>query len=158
MSDMPHAYWRLFRSGENPRTLYHAHHGTTSLELNQWHTAVRRIGANPGKKNAGTRRFRTGWHVFAELKDLLKYSRHMNPEYMVCHVWCKGKIRPKPGSRSTVLLADRMYVPHLAWTTARKLRDYEESSIRAPHESLLVPSGAGRGSGVGASYFEGGGV
>lgn len=114
---MPIGY-RLFVRGTNnqPRTLYHAHRdGSKELKTGVWLEAVQRIGANPGKLHENSKKFRTGWHIFPTLDDLKKYCAKMNPAYVVSEVFYRGKVRRKPRSRSSVLLATEMYIPLESW-------------------------------------------
>jgi hypothetical protein len=113
--------WRLFRPGAVPTTLYHKHVTSSKLPTDVWLNAVQRVAANPGKIHANTRKFRAGFHIFPSLDELVKYSKHMNPEYRVCRVYMSGKIRRKPGSRSSVLLATQMYVRSSDWLNSERL-------------------------------------
>ena len=116
--------WRLFREsamGQHPVTLYHAHRGTKTLPLGKWMKAKQGIVYNPGKKMTGTA-FRAGWHVFRTLDDLAKYCSKMDGTYAVCQVLVKG-CRPKPRSRSSVMLAKWMRVCDFQWGTRFPLRE-----------------------------------
>lgn len=108
--------FRLFRdyNGE-PKTLYHAHGDSMILPLNKWLKAAPKVVYNPGKRTAGGKGFRAGFHVFPTLEDLVKYSKTMDSAYAVVEVLVSGKIRPKPRSRSTVLLAEEMCVTKGCW-------------------------------------------
>jgi len=74
------------------------------------------IVTNPG----GGRRFRAGFHVFPSMEDLIKYCKNMDGEYVACRVRVM-ETRPKPGSRSTVLLAKNMLVRSSNWKRRQTL-------------------------------------
>lgn len=134
--------YRLFRKGPGmPMTLYHTYFGTSYVPLNEWLIAEKKLGSNPGKKNAGTRRFRTGWHVFLSLEALLKYCSRMKGDYVVCEVWIRGKKRRKPGSRSDVWLSEEMFVARHQWEKAFTL---EEEIEIAKTNTSLSPDNAAR--------------
>jgi hypothetical protein len=108
--------YRLLRDNNGrPKTLYHAHGESMILPLDTWLESNPKIVWNPGKRNAGAKGFRAGFHVFPNLVELVKYCKGMNPAYAVVEVLVSGKIRCKPRSRSTVLLADRMQLPNGCW-------------------------------------------
>jgi hypothetical protein len=98
-----------------PKTLYHAHGGSMILPLDTWLISVPKIVHNPGKRYTGSKGFRAGFHVFPTLEDLVKYSRNMDSSYAVVEVVVSGRIRPKPRSRSTVLLAEYMMLTKGCW-------------------------------------------
>jgi hypothetical protein len=109
--------YRIFREsglGEWPVLLYHNHDGSRALALEVWHKANQRIAYNPGKRTKGGKAFRAGFHVFPTLDDLLKYCHTMDHDYAVVQVYVQD-VRPKPRSRSTVLLAKKMLVKRRDW-------------------------------------------
>src|ERR1700690_3596216 len=99
-----------------PATLYHRHGLDKVLPLDVWLRAYQGIVTNPGKAKT----YRAGFHVFPTLSDLIKYSRKMDGRYLVTKVIVKDT-RPKPRSRSTVLLAKRMYVSAYDWSRRAEL-------------------------------------
>ena len=108
--------YRLLRDyNGKPKTLYHAHGDSVILPLDTWLKSKPKIVWNPGKCNAGAKGFRAGFHVFPTLADLVKYSKGMDKAYAVVEVVVSGKIRPKPRSRSTVLLAEHMMLTSGCW-------------------------------------------
>jgi hypothetical protein len=109
--------YRIFReSGLSgwPVLLYHNHDGSRSLALDVWHKANQCRAWNPGKRASGAKAFRAGFHVFPTLNDLLFYCKTMDPSYAVVRVFVTG-CRPKPRSRSSVLLAKEMLVKGEDW-------------------------------------------
>lgn len=119
--------YRLFRERGMvthiaPGTLYHKHDGWSVLPLDKWMRANQIRAWNPGKRN-GNKAFRAGFHVFPTLADLIKYSRKMDGCYAVCKVLVTNT-RPKPRSRSTVLLAKRMYISAYDWQRRQPLWRY----------------------------------
>jgi hypothetical protein len=109
--------YRLFRNDpRGPRTLFHKHHESCIFPLDWWQIAEQKIVTNPG----GGRRFRAGFHVFPSMKDLIKYCKNMDSEYVACRVRVEDT-RPKPGSRSTVLLAKEMIVQSSDWKRRQTL-------------------------------------
>jgi hypothetical protein len=108
--------YRLLRDyNGQPKTLYHAHGDSMILPLDTWLQSKPKIVHNPGKAHTGAKGFRAGFHVFPTLEDLVKYSRNMDKSYAVVEVVVSGKIRPKPRSRSTVLLAEHMLLTSGCW-------------------------------------------
>lgn len=108
--------FRLFRDHNGqPKTLYHAHGDSMVLPTNKWLKAAPKVVYNPGKRTTGGKGFRAGFHVFPTLEDLVKYSKGMDRTYSVVEVLVSGKVRPKPRSRSTVLLAEEMSIPQGCW-------------------------------------------
>jgi len=111
-----HIAYRLLRDyNGKPKTLYHAHGSSMILPLDTWLQSHPKIVHNPGKVHTGAKGFRAGFHVFPTLADLVKYSKNMDSSYVVVETVVSGKIRPKPRSRSTVLLAEYMMVPNGCW-------------------------------------------
>lgn len=125
VADSLHLAYRLFRdrNGE-PATLYHAHEGSKVLPLGKRLEAYQGTVYNPGKRTTGGKGFRAGFHVFPTLADLIKYSKDMDGSYAVVEVLVSGKIRPKPRSRSTVLLAEEMTIPAASWRERIPLAAY----------------------------------
>jgi hypothetical protein len=117
--------YRLFRdrNGE-PATLYHTHEGSSVLPTNKWLKSAPKVVYNPGKRTTGGKGFRAGFHVFPTLDDLIKYSKTMDGSYAVVEVLVAGRLRPKPRSRSTVLLAERMTIPLHCWNDRLPLAAY----------------------------------
>jgi len=108
--------YRLLRDcNGQPKTLYHAHGDSMILPLDTWLQSKPKIVHNPGKVHTGAKGFRAGFHVFPTLEDLVKYSKNMDGSYAVVEVVVSGKIRPKPRSRSTVLLAEHMMITKGCW-------------------------------------------
>jgi len=117
--------YRLFRDyNGQPKTLYHAHGDSMVLPTNKWLKAAPKVVYNPGKRTMGGKGFRAGFHVFPTLDDLIKYSKTMDGAYAVVEVLVSGKIRPKPRSRSTVLLAEEMSIPLQCWNERVPLAAY----------------------------------
>jgi hypothetical protein len=115
-SATPYLAYRLLRDfNGSPKTLYHAHGKSTILPMDQWLKSQPKVVYNPGKRKTGAKGFRAGFHVFPTLEDLVKYSKGMDPSYAVVEVLVSGKIRRKPRSRSTVLLAERMKLYSGCW-------------------------------------------
>ena len=112
----PRIAYRLLRDyNGKPKTLYHAHGESMILPLDQWLRSQPKIVYNPGKRTTGAKGFRAGFHVFPNLVELVKYCKGMDPAYAVVEVLVSGKIRRKPRSRSTVLLAERMQLTSGCW-------------------------------------------
>lgn len=123
--------WRLFREAYNPQCmtltpapLFHMH-GLCALPLDEWIVAFQGVVTNPSKHKT----FRAGFHVFPSLVDCIKYSRNMDERYLLCKVRVKCT-RPKPRSRSTVLLAKQMYVSAYDWSMRRSLKSLTSARAR----------------------------
>ena len=117
--------FRLFRDfNGQPKTLYHAHGDSMVLPTNKWLKAIPKVVYNPGKRTTGGKGFRAGFHVFSTLGDLVKYSKGMDPGYAVVEVLVSGKVRHKPRSRSTVLLAEEMTITLHCWNDRVPLAAY----------------------------------
>jgi len=111
--------YRIFeidKKNPYPKTLYHPYKGSKFLPLDKPLIAYQGIVFNPGKK---LNPYRAGWHVALNKKIIDKYLNHFTADrtLCICRVLVK-ETRPKPRSKSSILLAKEMMVLSKDWMKA----------------------------------------
>ena len=111
--------YRIFEVGpDGPRTLYHGHEGSRDVPMDTALFASDRRVWNPGAKTGPG--YEEGFHVFRTREECERYITgftRTDRTLAICEVDF-ACARPKPRSRSSVLLAKAMYVASKDWEEA----------------------------------------
>jgi hypothetical protein len=101
-------WWKIVEyDGANVKTLFHGVNGTRIMPVGVWLAAEKKMVTD----GSGQQKYLSGFHIMPDIGSCLKYlHRFTNLKTKAFACVEVERIRPKPGSRDPVFLADSMMI------------------------------------------------